>query len=159
MNFDSSNFQTYTNVYRFLALKRKNLGSILQEAGLISQFQLQSALENQIYHPDLRIGEILAEQNLIKPETADFFVQDWLKAIAQPEKNTLGYYLREAAILNSAQVEIILAQQRVSGIRFGTVAVFQGFLRSTTLDFFLENLYPEQLHVSPFVNMNSRSNY
>lgn len=138
----------------FSNIKHKVLGEILHEAGLVSQFQLQSALVNQMGKPSLRIGEILAQQDLIKPETANFFAEDWSNIVLQPDKNALGYYLRRAGILNSAQVELVLAQQRVSGVRFGTVAVFQGFLRSTTLDFFLENLYPERLHESPFINFH-----
>ena len=156
MNFYRSNFKSYPGEHPLAIPESKTLGAILQEADLVSPFQLQSALENQVDHPDLRIGEILAQQDLIKPETADFFVEDWSNIITQPHKNALGYYLRRAGILNSAQVEVVLAQQRTSGIRFGTVAVFQGFLKSTTLDFFLENLYPEECNVSPFLNMGDR---
>ncbi|BAZ46787.1 hypothetical protein NIES4102_38270 [Chondrocystis sp. NIES-4102] len=141
----------------FLGIQTKMLGEILQEADLVSSAQIQAALEVQLQSPDLKVGEILAKQGLIKPETADFFAQDWLKIIAQPHKNALGYYLRQAAILNSAQIELILAEQRVTGVRFGTVAVFQGFLKSTTLDYFLANLFPEELHVSPFINMSSQN--
>ena len=165
MDFYRSTSHSFFNISRFLTTEEekqltpqhKTLGEILQEAGLVSQFQIESALLNQMTCPNLKIGEMLAQQDLIKPETADFFVQDWSNVITQPEKNALGYYLRRAAILNSAQIEIILAQQRVSGVRFGTVAVFQGFLKTTTLDFFLENLYPQELHVSPFINMSSRN--
>ncbi len=99
----------------------------------------------------------MAKKAIIKPETADFFAQDWSKVVIQPEKDALGYYLRQAAILSSAQIEVILAEQRSTGVRFGTVAVFQGFLKSTTLDFFLANLFPEELHVSPFINMSQSS--
>jgi hypothetical protein len=90
---------------------------------------------------------------LLKPETADFFAQDWTKAVIESDKQALGYYLQQAAILDREQVALILAQQRVSGVRFGTVAVLQGFLKSTTLDFFLANLFPEELSVSPFINL------
>lgn len=145
--------KSYFELQRFLSIQTKTLGSILQEADLVSSFQIESALQTQIQYPELRIGEILARQNLIKPETADFFARDWSKIVIQPEKDALGCYLKQAAILDRTQVELILAEQRSSGIRFGTVAVFQGFLRSTTLDFFLANLFPEELHASPFINM------
>jgi len=157
MVFYNSNPESFPITNHWLAKEKKALGEILQEAGLVSLYQVQSALLNQVNHPDLRIGDILAQQELIKPETADFFVQDWSNVILEPEKNTLGYYLRQAGILNSAQIEFILAQQRLSGVRFGTVAVFQGFIRSTTLDFFLENLFPEEVNVSPFINMSSHT--
>ena len=145
------------NISRLLTIKTKTLGEILQEADLVSPWQIKSALEKQSKYPNLRIGEILAQKNIIKPETADFFARDWTKAITATEKDALGYYLKKAAILNPQQIELILAEQRASGIRFGTVAVFQGFIKSTTLDFFLANLYPEESKVSPFVNMKSGS--
>lgn len=149
--------QSYSNLRRLLSIKTKPLGKILQEADLISPFQLESALSNQVQYPDLRIGEILAQDGLIKPETADFFVHDWLKVVMEAEKNALGYYLQQAAILNQEQIETVLAEQRSTGVRFGTVAVFQGFIKSTTLDFFLANLFPEEMSQSPFTNMYSSS--
>ena len=145
--------KSYSDLRRLLSIQTKPLGKILQEADLISAFQLEAALKNQIQHPDLRIGEILAQNGLIKPKTADFFAQDWSKVVMESERNALGYYLKQAGILNSAQIELILAEQKTSGIRFGTVAVFQGFLKSTTLDFFLANLFPEEMQRSPFINM------
>jgi hypothetical protein len=138
---------------RLVAIKTKTLGEILREADLVSSWQIESALQDKIQYPDLRIGEILARKNLLKPETADFFAQDWIKAVIESDKHALGYYLQQAAILDRAQIELILAQQRVSGVRFGTVAVLQGFLKSTTLDFFLANLFPEEFAVSPFINL------
>jgi hypothetical protein len=139
---------------RLVAMQTKTLGEILRDADLVSPWQIESALQDKIQHPELRIGEILAQKDLIKPETANFFAQDWTKAVIEAEKNTLGYYLQQAAILDREQIEIILAEQRVSGIRFGTVAVFQGFIKSTTLDFFLANLFPEESKVSPFINLH-----
>ncbi|PSB08649.1 hypothetical protein C7B62_16015 [Pleurocapsa sp. CCALA 161] len=145
--------QARADISRLLAVQTKTLGELLQDADLVSPWQIESALEAKMQHSKLRIGEILAQKNLIKPETADFFAQDWAKAVIAAEKNTLGYYLQQAAILDREQIEIILAEQRTSGVRFGTVAIFQGFIKSTTLDFFLANLFPEELAVSPFINM------
>ena len=147
--------KSYSDLRRLLSIQTKPLGQILQEADLISSFQLESALSNQIQHPDLKIGEILARNGFIQQKTADFFVRDWSKVVTELEKNALGYYLEQAAILDRQQIEIILSQQRATGIRFGTVAVFQGFIKSTTLDYFLGNLFPEERHKSPFVNMYS----
>jgi hypothetical protein len=141
------------NIIRLVAMQTKTLGELLREADLVSSRQIESALKDKMQYPDLRIGEILAHKKLIKPETADFFAQDWTKTVIESEKNVLGYYLKQAAILDSEQIELILAEQRASGIRFGTVAVFQGFIKSTTLDFFLTNLFPEESNISPFINM------
>lgn len=142
------------DISRLLAVQTKTLGELLREAGLVSPWQIESALQAKMQHPQLRIGDILAQKDLIKRETADFFAQDWAKAVVAAEKNTLGYYLQQAAIIDREQIEIILAEQRASGVRFGTVAIFQGFIKSTTLDFFLANLFPEELAVSPFINMH-----
>ena len=147
--------KSYNELQNLLSIKTKLLGEILQEADLISPFQLETALLNQAQNPDLRLGEILAQKGIIEPQTADFFVKDWSKIVMQPEKDALGFYLQQAAILNSAQIEVVLAEQQTTGVRFGTVAVFQGFLKSTTLDFFLANLFPERMHQSPFVDMYS----
>ena len=145
--------KSYSDLQRLLSIQSKPLGKILCEADLISSFQLELALSNQVQYPNLRIGEILARDGLIKPKTADFFVQDWSKVVSQPEKNALGYYLEQAAILSKEQIEVILTEQKSTGVRFGTVAVFQGFLKSTTLDFFLTNLFPEEANRSPFIDM------
>ena len=141
--------KAYSDINRLIALQTKTLGQTLREADLISSYQIESALKTQQNYPN----EILAQQGLIKPKTADFFVQDWLKIVIQPEKDALGYYLQQAEILTMAQIEVILSEQRSTGVRFGTVAVFQGFLKSTTLDFFLANLFPEELNRSPFISI------
>ena len=147
--------KSYSDLRSLLSIQTKPLGKILQEADLISSFQLETALSNQVQYPDLKIGEILAQDGSIAQKTADFFVRDWSKVITESEKNAIGYYLERAAILDREQVEIILAQQRASGVRFGTIAVLQGFIKSTTLDFFLANLFPEEMDKSPFVNLYS----
>jgi hypothetical protein len=145
-----------SDLRNLLSIQTKRLGVILQEAGLVSPYQIELALEDKIQYPDLLIGDILAKRGIIKPETADFFVQDWSNVVRQEEKDALGYYLKQAALLDNNQIEVILAEQRETGIRFGTVAVFQGFLKSTTLDFFLTYLFPEELNTSPFINMYSK---
>ena len=147
--------KSYRDLRRLLSIQTKPLGKILQEADLISSFELESALSNQVRYPNLKIGEILALDGSIQQKTADFFVRDWSKVVVESEKNALGYYLEQAAILDREQIEIILSQQRATGIRFGTVAVFQGFIKSTTLDYFLANLFPEEMDKSPFINMYS----
>ena len=149
--------KSYADLHLFLSVQTKKLGTILQEADLVSSAEIESALQAQINSPEKRIGDILVQRGLVKPETTDFFARDWAKIIIQPEKDALGYYLKQAAILDREQIEVILTEQRSTGIRFGTVGVFQGFIKSTTLDFFLANLFPEELHVSPFVNMHSSS--
>ena len=147
--------QSYVDLRRLLSAKHKPLGEILQEADLISSSRIELALQAQTQYPHLRLGEILAMCNWLKPQTADFFAKDWFNLIKHEHREPLGYYLRQAALLNESQIERVLAEQRETGIRFGTVAVLQGFIKSTTLDFFLMNLFPNELNVSPFINMYS----
>ena len=132
----------------------KRLGIILLEADLVSVAQIEVALHDQVHSPNLRLGEILAIRGWIKQETADFFAQDWPDLIKQKSRKRLGWYLQQAALLKEEDINKILDEQRVTGIRFGTVAVLQGFLKSTTLDFFLMYLFPKEFKVSPCQNLS-----
>ena len=147
---------SYFALRNLLLFKPKRIGTILQEADLVSLSQIERALQEKNQYPHLRLGELLAMHGWVKSETADFFVQDWSNVLKNQDKDPLGYYLQQAALLDQDQIELILAEQRKTGIRFGTVAVLQGLLKSTTLDFFLSYLYPEELNVSPFINMYGR---
>ena len=138
-------------------LMPKRLGMILLEADLVSVAQIEVALQDQSYRPDLLLGEILATRGWIQPETADFFAQDWSYLLKHKQElsKPLGWYLQQAALLKEKDIKLILNEQKSTGIRFGTVAVLQGILKSTTLDFFLMYLFPEELKVSPFKYMHS----
>ena len=144
---------SYSALKNLLSFRQKPIGAILQEADLVSISQIELALQEKSRYPHLRLGEVLAMHGWVKPETADFFVQDWSNVLRDREKDPLGYYLQQAGLLDKEQIDFILEEQRKTGIRFGTVAVLQGLLKSTTLDFFLSHLYPEELNVSPFINM------
>ncbi len=127
----------------------KRLGELLLEADLISVDQIKVALYDQSYNCDLRLGEILAIRNWIPQETANFFAHDWSHLIKQKSRKPIGWYLQQASLLKEGDIEKILNEQKHTGVRFGTVAVLQGFLKSTTLDFFLMYLFPKQLTTSP----------
>jgi hypothetical protein len=145
--------KTVTNQSHILEIKTKKIGTILREADLVSIPQLDLALRDQEYFPDLRLGEILAMRGWIKSETADFFVQDWSKIVQDKNRQPLGQYLVKSGLIEPTQLEAVLEEQKYTGIRFGTIAVMQGLLKSTTLDFFLMYLFPKEITVSPFVNM------
>ena len=132
----------------------KRLGIILLEADLVSVAQIEVALHDQVHSPNLRLGEILAIRGWIKQETADFFAQDWPNLIKQKSRQRLGWYLQQAALLKEKDIKKILDEQRFTGVRFGTVAVLQGILKSTTLDFFLMYLFPKEFKVSPCQNLH-----
>ncbi len=136
------------------AVKQKPIGKLLIEAGLVSKTQLELALQDQENFPNLRLGEIMAMRGWINSQTADFFVEDWSNIISADNRKPLGEYLAQSAILEAQQIEKILAKQKDTGVRFGAIAVMQGLLRSTTLDFFLDHLFPQEASTSPFVAMN-----
>ena len=112
------------------------LGSVLQQAGLVSEAQINAALEEQ-RETQLRIGEILAGHGWIKQESAEFFALDWPQVKHQPQE--IGIYLQQAALLDQDQVKSILAQQRRDGLQFGTLAVMSGWVNRQTVDFFLKH--------------------
>ena len=120
------------------------LGELLQLADLVSPLQIELALQEQIYQsPELKIGEILALRGWLKPETADFFAHLWPTLLHQKRSLPLGYYLTEAALLDDRQISTILAKQkhrhkhRQSWLKFGELVVVKGWLKQTTIDFFL----------------------
>ncbi len=122
---------------------KKLLGEILQDAGLISAAQIQIALQDQSVYDDMRIGEILALRGWIRQETSDFFADKYLILRKQQHKKPIGYYLKEAALLDESQIKAILAEQvrqTTPRVRFGKLVVLKGWLKQDTIDFFLDNL-------------------
>ncbi len=128
-----------------MALKRKPLGEILQEAALISSGQVQVALMEQLTYDNLKIGEILALHGWIEEKTVNFFADTFPQLINNPIRNKIGNYLCEAGLLNEYQVEEIITEQFKTGIKFGSLAVIKGFIKPETLDFFLRHLFPDKL--------------
>jgi tetratricopeptide (TPR) repeat protein len=121
----------------------KLLGEVLQEAGLISAAQIEIALQDQAQSKNLKIGEILAFRGWIKQETADFFAEQWPMLLRQKSKQSLGYYLKEAGLLDELQIKTILYEQKWRKLRFGELVVLKGWLNPTTIDFFLAHLASE----------------
>lgn len=117
------------------------LGEILSNAGLISSSQVQIALIDQKNYQDLKLGEILALRGWIEQKTADFFAEDWKILIKQPAQYPLGYYLEKSGLLTEKQIASILKEQKQLWIKFGHIAILQGYIEQNTLDFFLDNLF------------------
>ena len=127
----------------------KPIGEILKEADLITSPQLEVALRDQMYYEDMRLGEILALRGWIKQDTADFFVQEWFKLTSKRRiEHPIGFYLNRAGLLSESDIQAILAEQHRHSLRFGDTAIKQGLLKSNTVNFFLQNLFPSQLHNS-----------
>ena len=122
----------------------KPLGAVLQQADLVSAAQIEIALREQTQDENRRLGEILALHGWLKQETADFFAEQWPTLVSQKLKQPLGQYLKEAALLDEEQISAILDQQRQTGLLFGTLTALKGWLKQTTINFFLEYLAAEQ---------------
>jgi hypothetical protein len=136
--------------------QKQPLGNILQQAQLITPYQIETALMEQKKYPQRRLGEILAEKGWIKQQTADFFAEQWHELINEAQQGSpesLGYYLKEAGLIDDHQLHDILSEQGQGRMwmRIGALAVFKGWLHQTTVDFLLEHLHPEKAGDSPFL--------
>lgn len=127
----------------------KPLGVILQEAGLVSASQIEVALHDQTLYHDLRLGEILSLRGWLKQETADFFAEHWSNLLRNQQKQPLGYYLKSAGLLDEEQISIILNEQQQISLRFGALAVLNGWLNQKTIDFFLDYLSTQKEPLYP----------
>lgn len=118
------------------------IGRLLQNAGLISDEQLEIALGVQSQHPQMRLGEILSMQEVVEIQTVDFFADKWQTLKQEGQQFPLGYYFKKAFILDDNQIEAILAEQQnsKSKLKFGDTAVIKGWVRKETVDFFLNEL-------------------
>ena len=124
------------------------LGLALQNAGLISEEQLQKALELQSTYTQMKLGEILVLQEGIRAKTIEFFVKKRPEIATQGQQFPIGYYLQDASLLNSMQVETILQEQKKTKQKFGDIAVQKGWIKRDTINFFLNTLsfrLPQQM--------------
>ncbi len=135
------------------------LGTVLQQAGLVSNDQVKTALLQQKQTGnDLRIGEILASQGRIDPKTADFFAERWSTVTKEKAQLPIGQYLKQAALLNERQIQEILEEQQQSKLKFGEMAIAKGWLKPATVRFFVKYLTPQSkstLEVKQSVLSNS----
>ncbi|MGL5793089.1 MAG: tetratricopeptide repeat protein [Waterburya sp.] len=135
------------------------LGAVLQQAGLVSVAQVKQALEQQNQtSPNLRIGEILAAQGRIKPQTADFFAERWATLATEQPQQPIGQYFKQAALLDEQQIQIILQEQKQTQLKFGEVAISKGWLQPKTVNFFLRYLAPKSTLTSNSLQKTQQSN-
>ncbi|PZD73706.1 hypothetical protein C1752_01527 [Acaryochloris thomasi RCC1774] len=124
----------------------QRLGAVLQQAGLVSARQVEIALKEQ-QHFKLRIGELLALRGWLRQESADFFAEEWPRIQQQPPQQPIGQYLKQAGLLDEAQIRSALDAQRQTQLKFGTLIVANGWVQHRTLQFFLK--YLKQNRSSP----------
>ena len=116
------------------------LGLLLQNAALISNEQLQNALKIQSQYTQMKLGEILVLQEEVKAKTIDFFVNKWHEFIVQGQQFPIGYYLKNAALLDDEQIEIILQEQKKNQQKFGVLAAQKGWIKQGTINFLVDSL-------------------
>lgn len=136
---------------------RVPLGAVLQQAGLVSANEVKKALLEQ-EQTNIKIGTILANQGCINSKTADFFAEKWSHAVQDPDKQPIGQYLKQAALLDESQIQEILVEQRQSDRKFGEIAIAKGWIKQITLNFFLRYLVPEDLSQSERQSSSKASN-
>jgi hypothetical protein len=130
--------------------KNHLIGEVLETAGLISDAQLQTALFDQQVYDDLKFGEILALRGWIDQETADFFAKYAKGELTILQSKRLGDYLREAHLLTKEQLLVVLDEQKINHMLFGSVAVLKGYINQKTLDFFLRNILNQVVNERQF---------
>jgi len=57
-----------------------------------------------------------------------------------PDNKRIGGYLIEAGLLSPAQVDVVLSDQELTGMRFGEILVSRGWLKSQTIEFLFQNV-------------------
>lgn len=75
-------------------------------------------------------------------------------ACAVPRGKRLGGYLVEAGLLTPAQVEVVLNDQKITGMRFGEILAARGWVKQQTIEYLMQKvILPEKeavhLHNKP----------
>ena len=114
---------------------QKLLGVVLQDAHLISDFQIQIALiDQQAYR--MRLGDVLVLHGWLQQKTLDFFVYQWNYLLRNPEEFSLEDCIQSAGLLSKQQIQFIRQEQVRTNQSFRCIVLQQGLLKKQTLDFF-----------------------
>lgn len=143
-------------------LSNQQLGLLLKEAYLITDSQLEMAKKIQQEQKEKKLADIFVKNRWINQKTADFFTYQWLdlqQNQASEPRLSLGYYLKEAGLLDEVQIQEIVSEQHQGRLwmRLGASAVLKGWIHQRTIDFFIEQLFPEYAMDSPFIKAESSS--
>ncbi|WP_299489359.1 hypothetical protein [Acaryochloris sp. IP29b_bin.137] len=127
------------------------IGERLCASDLISMHQLQTALYEQELYEMMRLGEIMVLHGWVCQQTADFFGDQWPSIAEQAESMLIGGYLHRAGLIDRNQIETILLSQKKTGLRFGAIAILNGYIQQATLNFFIEQFFPDHIGESPYM--------
>ncbi|MBW4682318.1 MAG: WecB/TagA/CpsF family glycosyltransferase [Microcoleus vaginatus WJT46-NPBG5] len=151
LNLYRAPLATYDAAVKEATPKAQNLkpiGQLLQQANLLSPDQVATVLQEQAKQKQhQRFGEILVRLGWLNPKTVDFFAEELPKLPTTSYRQPLGQYLKSAGLLNDAQINTILNYQAETGLRFGEIAVSQGWVKQETINFLLHYISPNQMLV------------
>jgi len=116
-------------------IDQKLLGVVLQDAHLISDFQIQIALIDQQAY-GMRLGDVLVLHGWLQQETLDFFVRQWNYLLRNHEEFSLEDCVQSAGLLSEQQIQFIRQEQVRTNQSFRCIVLQQRLLKKQTLDFF-----------------------
>lgn len=135
------------NIYRYnpiMELKSMPLGIILNRAGLLSDKQLNLALQTQKEkNYEISLGEIIANFGFLCQETITFFAEILPKMIELNEVLLIGDYLQQAYLINTSQIKNLWEKQQLLSThkKLGKLIVEEGYISQKTLDWFIQFQY------------------
>jgi type II secretory ATPase GspE/PulE/Tfp pilus assembly ATPase PilB-like protein len=114
--------------------RQKKVGQILEENLLISQEDLQIALNEQQQLKSRRVGEILAEDFNIPQETIDHVIEKARQDGIIPQETRIGQVLMDASLISQAELDESLAlQQTGRDKQIGSFLVERGMVTEDQL--------------------------
>lgn len=67
------------------------------------------------------------------------------EGVSSPRTKRLGGYLVEAGLLTPAQVDVVLNDQKMTGMRFGEILAARGWVKQQTIEYLMQKvILPEQ---------------
>lgn len=92
--------------------------------------------------PKLLNNKSKKSQSSQLPDQSDQYLSIHRRALAShyPDSKKIGGYLMDAGLLSPAQVDVVLSDQELTGMRFGEILVSRGWLKSQTIEFLFQNV-------------------
>lgn len=77
-----------------------------------------------------------------QPSQAEEYLAMHRQAAAShyPDSKRIGSYLMDAGLLSPAQIDVVLSDQELTGMRFGEILVSRGWLKSQTIEFLFQHV-------------------
>jgi hypothetical protein len=127
------------------APKGRLISEVFQEAGLISDAQLQIALQDQKLYKEIqyKVGELLVLHGWISQATAQFFIKYLRQELTIARHKHLGDYLLEAGLINGEQLFDVMREDKTICLNeklFAQKILARGLVKEKTLEFFLEQI-------------------